>query len=66
VATVQPDARPTIVLDDVERADFIHLEAPYLKGQPTISVRETTGLRVLQNRNLDDVYLREHIGQKDL
>jgi len=48
VATVQPDARPTIVLDDVERADFIHLEAPYLKGQPTISVRETTGMRVLQ------------------
>jgi len=66
VATVQPDARPTIVLDDVERADFIHLEAPYLKGQPTISVREVTGLRILQNRNLDDVYLREHIGQKDL
>jgi polygalacturonase len=66
VATVNPDARPTIVLEDVKRADFINLQAPYVKGQPTYSFRGVTELRILQSRNLDDTHLREHIDQKEI
>jgi hypothetical protein len=66
VATVKPDARPAVVLDDVQRADFINLEAPYVKGQPTYSFRDVTGLRILQSRNLDDTHLREHIVEKEI
>ena len=66
VATVNPDARPTIVLEDVQRAGFINVEAPYVKGQPTYSFRDVTELRILQSRNLDDTHLREHIDQKDM
>jgi hypothetical protein len=63
---VNPDARPTIVLEDVQRADFINLEAPYVKGQPTYSVRNVTEMRILQSRNLEDAHLREHIEQKEI
>jgi len=66
IATVQPDARPAIVMEDVDRADFFNLEAPYTKGQPTISVRDLTDLRVLQNRHIDDVNVHGHIEEKDI
>ncbi len=66
VATVQPDARPTIVLEDVDRADFFNLEAPHTAGQPTISVRNAADLRILQNRYLDDIQLRGRIERKDI
>ena len=66
VATVEPDARPAVVMEDVDRADFFNLEAPYTAGQPVISARNISNLRVLQNRNFDDVHLHGHLDRKDL
>jgi polygalacturonase len=66
VATVQPDARPAIFLDDVERADLVGLEAPHIAGQPTVSLRNVSDLRILQSRDMEEIHLREPIGQKDL
>ena len=51
----QGDARPAIVLDDVHRVDVIGLQAPYTAGQPTVSVRSGSDLRILQSRHIEDV-----------
>lgn len=65
IATVQRDGRPAVVLEDVERADFFNLEAPHNAGQPTVSVREVSDLRILQSRYLEDVHVKESVDQRD-
>ncbi len=65
MSLVQSDARPAIVLDDVHRMDVIGVEAPYTAGQPIVSVRSGSDLRILQSRHLDDVQLPGEIGHRD-
>jgi polygalacturonase len=65
MAVVQSDARPAIVLDDVHRADLIGVQAPYTAGQPIVSVRSGSDLRILQSRLIKDVQFDGEVGHRD-
>ena len=65
LTVVQSDARPAIVLDDVHRADLIGVQAPYTAGQPIVSVRSGSDLRILQSRHIKDVQLDGEVGHRD-
>jgi polygalacturonase len=65
MAVVQSDARPAIVLDDVHRVDLVGVQAPYTAGQPIVSVRSGSDLRILQSRHIKDVQLHGEVGHRN-
>jgi polygalacturonase len=65
MAVVRSDARPAIVLDDVHRADLIGLQAQHTEGQPAVSVRSGSDIRILQSRHIEDVQIEGEIGHRD-
>jgi polygalacturonase len=55
VAPAAPDPRPSFVLQNVTRADFIAVTAP--TGQPAFSLNQVTDLRILLSRAAPDTIL---------
>ncbi|GAC1702607.1 MAG: glycoside hydrolase family 28 protein [Candidatus Acidiferrum sp.] len=66
VKPMNADSRPAIVLQDVQRADFINVEVPHDARQNAYSFRDSSNVRILQSRFLPDTYLKDSIAKKDL
>lgn len=57
ICTAQVDQRPAFVLEDVENADFIHIQAPQVQNVPTFVFRNVRDFSLYQSRPLADVHL---------
>jgi polygalacturonase len=66
VVPAKADARPAVVLDDVQGADFINLKVPHTAQQAAYSFRNSGDIRILQSRQIPDLYLRERVERKDV
>lgn len=70
IHTLQPDARPAFVLDDVDGADFSHIKAPRAasptgSGGPTWSLANVRNFSLGQSRPFPDSFF-ESVTQKTL
>ncbi len=61
IAPMTPDARPSFVLDDVSRSDFLAITAP--TAPPAFALRKATDLRVAFSRAAKDAVLANATNQ---
>jgi polygalacturonase len=66
VVTQAADARPMVVMEDVQRMDLINVTAPHVEGQKDFIFRNVSDTRVLQCRNVSDAHESGHIDHKEL
>lgn len=62
---MQPDARPPIILNDVEGADLLHIKAERGAGMPLIVLNQVKDFNVYLSRPIADQHLDE-AAQKEL
>lgn len=61
----QPDARPAIILDDVDGADFTHIKAQVSPGVPVFRLTGVQDFNIYQSRPIPDTHL-DKVEKKDL
>jgi hypothetical protein len=62
----KPDTRPSVVLEDVEDADFHHVRWQKAEGAPTYVLRDVTDFAVHQGRPVEEVRLPGHVETREL
>ncbi len=65
VRTMQPDARPGFVLEDVTAADFTHVKIPAMAGVPSIALKNVKDFSITQSKPVADLHL-ENVEQRTL
>ena len=65
VRTMQPDARPGFVLEDVTAADFTHVKIPAMVGVPSIALKNVKDFSITQSKPVADLHL-ENVEQRTL
>jgi hypothetical protein len=53
----QPDARPAVIFDDVDGADFVHIKAQVSAGVPILKLSGVQDLNIYQSRPIGDTHL---------
>jgi hypothetical protein len=61
----QPDARPAIILDDVDGADLTHIKAQMSPGVPVFRLAGVQDFNIYQSRPIPDTHL-DKVDKQDL
>jgi polygalacturonase len=64
VRTIEEDARPTFILDDVEHADFINVKTSRAAGEEIFAVENVRDFNVYLSRPLSETHLESVIEKK--
>ncbi len=46
-------------------ADLVRVQEPYTAGQPIVSVRSGSDLRILQSRHIEDIQFNGEVRRRD-
>jgi hypothetical protein len=65
IISEKDDARPAVVLNDVQAADFSHLEIPHSAGIPGFVLHNVVGFSVSRTKGVRDVTL-DKVADKEI
>ncbi|MEO6966174.1 MAG: glycoside hydrolase family 28 protein [Acidobacteriaceae bacterium] len=65
IASLEPDARPDFILDDVKDADFLRIKTQRQQGVPTFSLHDVDNFTCSLSRGIRETTL-DHVSDKSL